>query len=298
MSSTLVREAPVAHGHWELHLPQGGVIALGGGRPACVMGILNVTDDSFSDGGLYRNPDAAVARAEQMAGEGADIIDVGGESTRPGSDPVPPEEQVARVVPVISRLATRLNVPISIDTAYAEVARQALNAGAQIVNDVTALRGDDGMGSVVAETGAPVILMHMLGTPKDMQAAPAYADVVHDVMMFLSERIDAAVAYGIKKEQVVVDPGVGFGKTLEHNLDLMARLAEFESLGRPVLVGTSRKSMIGAILDAPSDERLFGSLATVAVAIERGAVMARVHDVKATVDLVKVLAAIQGRVAT
>jgi len=283
---------------WVLHLPRGDSLQVGGSRRALVMGILNVTPDSFSDGGLYYERDAAVARAEEMAGEGADIIDVGGESTRPGAEPVPEEEQVRRVVPVIEAIARRLETPISIDTSRAAVARRALDAGAQIINDVTALRDDPMMAPLAAERGAPVVLMHMKGTPRTMQIDPTYEDVVREVVSFLHERIEAAVSQGVRREQIVVDPGFGFGKTLEHNLELLRRLDELASLGAPILVGTSRKSMLGQILSVGPRDRVFGMAATVAVALERGVEMVRVHDVRAAVHVAKVIAAIQGRAWT
>jgi len=283
---------------WVLHLPRGDSLQVGGSRRALVMGILNVTPDSFSDGGLYYERDAAVARAEEMAGEGADIIDVGGESTRPGAEPVPEEEQVRRVVPVIEAIARRLETPISIDTSRAAVARRALDAGAQIINDVTALRDDPMMAPLAAERGAPVVLMHMKGTPRTMQIDPTYEDVVREVVSFLHERIEAAVSQGVRREQIVVDPGFGFGKTLEHNLELLRRLDELASLGAPILVGTSRKSMLGEILSVGPRDRVFGMAATVAVALERGVEMVRVHDVRAAVHVAKVIAAIQGRAWT
>ncbi len=278
-----------------LRLPHGGVLAMGGGARALVMGILNVTPDSFSDGGLCRDTAAALAHAEEMAAEGADLIDIGGESTRPGSDPVSIEEQIARVAPVIEKLAPKITQPISVDTTSATVARRALDAGAQIVNDVSALRADPQMGPTIAEAGAPVVLMHMLGAPKTMQANPEYGDVVGEVRVFLRERIAAAEACGIRREQIMIDPGFGFGKTLEHNLELLRRLSEFSELNAPVLVGTSRKSMIGMILAVGPQERMFGTAATLAVAIERGAAMVRVHDVAAAVHVVKVMAAVPRR---
>lgn len=279
-----------------LRLPRGDVLTLGGARRTLVMGILNVTPDSFSDGGLFLDPADAVAQGEAMAGAGADLIDIGGESTRPGSDPVSPEEQVARVAPVITALAQRVKVPLSIDAANASVARQAIAAGAQIINDVTALRGDEEMGVLAAETGAPVVLMHMLGQPRSMQDNPVYDDVVRDIIEFLRERIGVAQGYGIPASQLLVDPGFGFGKNLEHNLELLRRLGEFTELDTPILVGTSRKRMLGMILDAAPGERVFGTTATVVAAIERGASIVRVHDVRAAVDAAKVTAAIQGRV--
>jgi len=271
------------------------MLRAGGRHRALVMGILNVTPDSFSDGGLYYERDAAIARAEEMAGEGADIIDIGGESTRPGSEGVPEKEQVRRIVPVIEAVAGRIPVPISVDTSSAAVARRALDAGAQIINDVTALRGDPGMGPLAAERGTPVVLMHMLGVPRTMQQNPTYKDVVAEVASFLRERMEAAMRHGIPRGRLIVDPGFGFGKTLEHNLDLLRRLDELTSLGAPLLVGTSRKSMLGQILEVPPRERIFGMAATVAAALERGAEIVRVHDVRAAVHVVKVMAALQGR---
>lgn len=289
-----VARRPVTRAY-RLDLPHGGRLEVGGDRRALVMGVLNVTPDSFSDGGLFLQADAAVAQAEKMAEEGADLIDVGGESTRPGSDVVSVEEQLARVIPVISRIAPRLNVPISIDTTCAEVARQALDAGAQMVNDVSAMREDASMAELVSERKTPVVLMHMLGQPKTMQQNPTYEEVVTDVRRFLEERIAAAVSAGVAREQIVVDPGFGFGKTLSHNLEIMRRLDELQALDRPVLVGTSRKSMLGRILGVEPRERIYGTAATVAAAVERGAAMVRVHDVEPAVHVVKVIAAIQGK---
>lgn len=278
-----------------VRMPRGDSLTLGGAQRALVMGILNVTPDSFSDGGLFLDPAVAVAQGEAMAAEGADLIDIGGESTRPGSDQVSPNEQIARVVPVITELVKRVKTPVSIDTTNAEVARRALAAGAQIINDVTALRGDDEMGTLAAKTGAPVVLMHMLGTPRTMQEAPVYTDVVTEICDFLRERIEAAERDGISASQLIVDPGFGFGKTLEHNLELLRRLGEFTALDTPILVGTSRKRMLGMILDVPPPERVFGTTATVVAAIERGASIVRVHDVRAAVHAARVTAAIQGR---
>ena len=278
-----------------IRLPRGDRLTVGGGRRALVMGILNVTPDSFSDGGLFSDASAAVAHAEDMASEGADIIDVGGESTRPGSAPVSSEEQISRVLPVIETLAKRIPQAISIDTTSSEVARRALEAGAQIVNDVSALRSDPEMGDLLAEKGAPVVLMHMLGRPKTMQADPRYDDVVAEVAEFLRERMTVAENYGIGRGQIIVDPGFGFGKTLQHNLDLLRRLKALGALGAPVMVGTSRKSMLGMLLGVPPAERVFGTAATLAAAIERGAAIVRVHDVHAAVHVVKVMAAIHGR---
>jgi len=278
-----------------LRLPHGGALVMGGNARALVMGILNVTPDSFSGDGLYHDTAAALAHAEAMAAEGADLIDIGGESTRPGSAPVAIEEQIARVAPVIEKLSPKIAQPISVDTTSATVARRALDAGAQIVNDVSALRADPQMGPTIAEADAPVVLMHMLGRPKTMQANPEYGDVVGEVRAFLRERIAAAEACGIRREQIMIDPGFGFGKTLEHNLELLRRLSEFSELNAPVLVGTSRKSMIGTILEVKPQERTFGTAATLAVAIERGAAMVRVHDVAAAAHVAKMMAAVHGR---
>jgi len=245
-----------------------------------VMGVLNVTPDSFYDGGRAPTVDEAVARGLQMAEEGADIIDVGGESTRPGADPVSPEAEAARVLPVIESLAARTDIAISIDTRKASVARAALAAGATIVNDVSALRDDEEMASVVADAGAVTILMHMKGTPKTMQISPSYDDVVRDVREFLVARLGFAERCGVRRDRIVIDPGIGFGKRLEDNLSLLRRLDAFCGFGVPVAVGVSRKSFLGQLLDLPASERLEGTIAANAVAIYNGADIIRVHDVK------------------
>jgi dihydropteroate synthase len=260
-------------------------------RPA-VMGVLNVTPDSFSDGGLFLEPDAAVARAEAMVAEGADLIDVGGESTRPGAAPVAAEEELRRVIPVLERLdAGRPRAQLSIDTSKARVAEAALAAGAGFVNDVTALRADPAMAAVVGSSGATLCLMHMLGEPRTMQDDPRYRDVVSEVKRFLEERLAFAVGEGIGEERIWLDPGIGFGKTLEHNLELLRRLDEIVAIGRPVLVGASRKRFIGDLTGRPEDERLAGSVAAAVIAFGRGASMLRVHDVAATRDALAVAAA-------
>ncbi|MBC7092546.1 dihydropteroate synthase [Candidatus Bipolaricaulota bacterium] len=262
-----------------------------------VVGVVNVTPDSFSDGGRFFDPDAAAAHALRLAKEGADLVDIGGESSRPGAEPVPAEEELRRVLPVIERLRGRLGVPMSVDTTKAAVAEAALQAGAQIVNDISALRADPGMARVVAGHGALVVLMHMQGTPRTMQLAPHYQDVVREVRSFLAERIEAAAAVGIDRDLVAVDPGIGFGKTVEHNLDLLRRLDELGELGRPILVGPSRKSFLGAVLGLPVAERLEATLAACAVAVARGADMVRVHDVapvRRAVDLAVRLRARRG----
>jgi dihydropteroate synthase len=257
-----------------------------------VMGILNVTPDSFSDGGDFVSPQAALERARRMAEEGADIIDVGGESTRPGAQPVAEEAELQRVIPVIEAIAAELPVVISIDTSKPCVMGEAVAAGAGMINDVMALQ-EPGALAAAAETGAAVCLMHMQGRPRTMQQAPEYHDVVEEVMSFLRQRVEACVADGIPRERLILDPGFGFGKLLPHNLQLLGDLNRFKALGLPLLVGISRKSMIGAILDdAPVDERLYGSLAAAVLAAEQGAAIMRVHDVKPTVEALKVVQAV------
>ncbi|MGY1457047.1 MULTISPECIES: dihydropteroate synthase [unclassified Luteimonas] len=267
-----------------------------------VMGIVNVTPDSFSDGGDHFDFDAAVAHGLQLAGEGADILDVGGESTRPGSDSVGVEEEIRRVVPVIERLARETPVPISIDTWRPEVMRAAVDAGAGMINDIRALRAEGAL-DVAAAAGVPVVLMHMLGEPRSMQEAPAYDDVVAEVHRFLAERIFAAEMAGIPRKHIVADPGFGFGKTTAHNITLLARFERFIQLGVPVLAGLSRKRSIGEVTgrDEPR-QRVHGSVAAHLIAAQRGAMLLRVHDVAATVDALKVWAAVDAvpvpRIAT
>lgn len=257
-----------------------------------VMGILNVTPDSFSDGGRYLDPAAALARARQMVAEGAAIIDVGGESTRPGAAAVAVEEEIARVVPVIEALAAEIPVPVSVDTSKPEVMRAAVAAGAGLINDVRALQQPDAL-AAAAELQVPVCLMHMQGEPRTMQQAPHYADVVAEVREFLAQRVAACVAAGIARERILLDPGFGFGKTLAHNLSLLKHLPVLHELGQPLVVGMSRKSMIGAVLDAPLEERLYGSLAVAALGAWLGAAIVRVHDIKASADALKMVAAVQ-----
>ena len=264
-------------------------------RPS-VMGVLNVTPDSFSDGGLFVDPEAAVEHARRLLAEGAALVDVGGESTRPGANPVSAEEELARVRPVLDALS---GLPVSIDTSKALVARRALELGAELVNDVTALRGDQEMAQVVADGNAFVCLMHMQGEPRTMQAAPQYDDVVFDVLAFLELRIAFAVESGIDEKKICVDPGIGFGKTADQNLELLRRLDEIASLGRPVLVGVSRKSTLGKIVgDGSSKSALVpASVAAAVSAYDRGAWMIRAHDVRETVDGLAVAAAVErGRV--
>ena len=258
----------------------------------CVMGVLNVTPDSFSDGGRYADLAAAVARGVAMVEEGAAIIDVGGESTRPGAAAVSVQEELARVIPVIEQLAARVAVPISVDTSKPAVMSAAIAAGATLVNDVRALR-EPGALDAVARTGAAVCLMHMQGEPRTMQAAPAYEDVVAEVRRFLAGRVEACVAAGIARERICVDPGIGFGKLPEHNLALLAGLGRLADPAIPVLVGVSRKSLIGIITGRPAAERLAGSVAFAALAASRGAAIIRAHDVAATVDAVKVASALR-----
>ena len=253
-----------------------------------VMGIVNVTPDSFSDGGEHAGADAAVAHGLKLAGQGADVLDVGGESTRPGAEAVPPDEELRRVIPVIERLAKETSLPVSIDTSKPEVMRAAVAAGAGKINDVYALRRDGALDAAAA-LGVPVVLMHMLGEPRSMQNAPEYDDVVADVHRFLAERIFAAEMAGIEKKRMVVDPGFGFGKTGAHNLALLAQLQRFTELGVPVLAGFSRKKTIGDLTGrADPHDRINGSVAAALIAAQRGAMLLRVHDVAATVDALKV----------
>ena len=258
-----------------------------------MVGVLNVTPDSFSDGGRFLDPDAAVEHALRLASEGADLVDVGGESTRPGAPPVTEEEELRRVIPVLERLArARFPVPVSIDTSKAAVARAALEAGAALVNDVRAL-ADPGMAQVVARAGAPVVLMHMRGTPRDMRDRARYADLVGEVRTELRAALDRAVEAGIREERVVLDPGIGFAKNAEQSVEVLARLPELLSLGRPLLVGPSRKSFIGTLTGAPPEERLPGTLAAVSAAVLGGATFIRVHDVAASRQAIRVAAALR-----
>lgn len=261
-----------------------------------VMGVLNTTPDSFSDGGLYAGFDEAVARAEQMANDGADIIDIGGLSTRPGSEPVSIEEEIRRTVPVIEAVSHRVGLPISIDTYRAPVAAAALGAGASIVNDISGLRFDPEMASTVASHGVPVIIMHIKGTPKDMQINPTYEALIPEVMDYLRESMDIAESAGISR--IVIDPGIGFGKTFDHNLQIIAGVGEFVKMGYPVLIGPSRKAFIGAIMGGqPAAERVWGTAAAVAASVLSGAHIVRVHDVREMVQVVRVADAIRrGRV--
>jgi dihydropteroate synthase len=261
------------------------------GRPL-VMGVVNVTPDSFYDGGRYGAPQAAIAQARRLAEEGADLLDVGGESSRPGAAPVTAEEELARILPVLEAIAG-LEVPVSVDTTKPEVMRTALAHGAAMVNDITALAAPGAL-ELVATADAAVCLMHMQGSPRTMQAEPTYADVVVEVRDFLAARAAACVAAGIARDRIVVDPGFGFGKTVAHNLALLARLGEIAALGFPVLAGWSRKSSLGRITGRPADDRLAASVAAAMLAVQRGARIVRVHDVAATRDALAVLAAVEG----
>ena len=259
---------------------------------ALVMGILNVTPDSFSDGGSFHSPEEAVDRGLAMIGEGADIIDIGGESTRPGALPVSIEEELSRVLPVIKGLAPSLRIPLSIDTRHAQVARKAIELGAEIVNDVSGL-GDPGMVDVLRETGAAAIVMHMRNGPGDMQSNTVYDDIVGDIGSFLVSRVEAAAKAGIDPSRLAIDPGIGFGKDVKGNLDIIRRLREFRSFGRPILVGASRKGFIGKIVGGGPDERKTGSLAVASAAIMNGANIIRAHDVAETVKMARMIDAIR-----
>ena len=264
-------------------------------RPAVVMGIVNVTPDSFYDGGRFLAPAAAVAHGLALVAEGAEILDIGGDSSRPGAVPAAAAEELARVLPVIAGLAARTRVPLSIDTTKPAVARAALAAGACLVNDVAAESGDDQLWRVVAETGAGYVCMHARGMPATMQAAPHYQDVVREVEAFFAGRLDQLARAGVAPEQVVLDVGIGFGKTLEHNLQLLAALAGFARFGRPQLLGVSRKSFIEKLLGAQPNERLPASLACASMAVEAGVQIIRTHDVAATVQAVRMTEAVLAR---
>lgn len=267
MSDSIANAWLVAHGR-DIPLRAG----------ALVMAVLNITPDSFSDGGMFLDPGAAVAQGELLVRDGADILDIGGESTRPGSHPVPPAEQIRRVLPVIAQLRDRTNVPISIDTRSAQVAEAAIEAGAHIVNDISALRCDEALADVVAQRRAGLVLMHMQGSPETMQTDPHYDDVVADVRGFLAERAGFAMSAGIGRQQIVLDPGIGFGKRLDHNLRLMRHVDRLAELGFPVLVGPSRKRFIGELSGAPANERLPGTVAACLAVVARGAQIVRVHN--------------------
>lgn len=265
------------------------------GERILIMGIVNVTPDSFSDGGKYLHASAAVEHGLRLVEEGADILDIGGESTRPGSDFISLDEELRRVIPVVEGLAEQAGVPLSIDTTKAEVARRALDAGCSMVNEISAMRLDPDMLPLVVERGVPFCLMHMQGLPKDMQIGPHYQDVVGEIAAFLRERAEVALRAGADPSNIILDPGIGFGKNLNHNLEILRRLPELKSLGYPLLLGTSRKSFIGMILDLPVEERLEGTAASVALGVAGGADIVRVHDVREMVRVVRVAEAIVGR---
>lgn len=255
-----------------------------------IMGVLNVTPDSFSDGGAYLEVDSAIVRARSMVADGATILDIGGESSRPGAEPVPIDVELDRVLPVIRALKSeQLDIPISIDTTKAEVAQKALEAGAHIINDITALQGDPAMADVASEMDAGVILMHMKGTPRTMQQSPFYEDVVKDIYDNLENWIDRSVDKGIEPNRIIIDPGIGFGKTTAQNIQILKKLSVFKQLNRPILIGTSRKSFIGKLLDLPVTDRVEGTIATVCWSIVQGADIVRVHDVKAVSRAVKMI---------
>lgn len=276
---------------FKLSLPNGRELWLG--DRTYIMGVINVTPDSFSDGGKFYGIDKAVERAKELIEAGADILDIGGESTRPFSDPIPLDEELTRTIPVIEKIRSFSEIPISIDTTKAEVARRALEAGADIVNDVSALRFDPEMAKVVADRGVPVVLMHMLGTPKTMQENPHYECLFGEILSFLQERIQYAVSFGINRDQIIVDPGIGFGKTVTHNLRLIRDLAVFSLLERPILLGLSRKRFIGAVLNRPVEERELGTAVANTVGIMAGAHIVRVHDVAFHIDAVRMADAIR-----
>ncbi len=253
-----------------------------------IMGVLNITPDSFSDGGIYFNLDSALTHAKNMVANGATIIDIGGESSRPGAEPVPEVVELERVIPIIKAIASeQLDVLLSIDTTKAVVAKQAIESGAHIINDITALRGDDDMAHVAADTESGIILMHMKGTPRTMQSAPKYVDVVQEVYEALGQWISDATRKGIDSDRIIIDPGIGFGKTIHQNIEILRKLEEFKRLNKPILIGTSRKSFIGNLLDLPVTDRVEGTLATVCWSITHGADIVRVHDVKETVRVAR-----------
>jgi len=262
------------------------------GERTCIMGILNVTPDSFSDGGKYLDVQAAARHAKKMVQMGADIIDIGGESSRPGAEEVTVDEELKRVIPVIKALKGIVDVPISVDTYKSEVASQALSEGASLINDITALRGDDNMVRVIKDFQAGVILMHMKGVPRTMQELPRYDDVMAEVIAYLSESIGMAEDAGIDPSRIILDPGIGFGKTPEHNIAILRELDKLSRLGKPVLIGVSRKSFIGKLTGKSVDKREFGTAAAVAAAIMKGADIVRVHDIDDMMDVVKVIDAV------
>lgn len=263
------------------------------GRRTHVMGVLNVTPDSFSDGGLFYTRDEAVRHGIEMAGDGADIIDIGGESARPYSKKISIQEELDRVAPVIEALVKEIEVPLSIDTCHSAVAREALRAGGAMVNDITALRFDPELGSVMAEAGVPLILMHMQGTPETMQVNPSYKELIPEIKAFLAKAVERACSNGVKREMIIIDPGIGFGKTFDHNLEILRELWQFQSLNLPILLGSSRKAFIGKILDKEAPDRDTGTMATIAAGVMNGAHIVRVHNVRMAVETVRVIDAIK-----
>ena len=255
------------------------------------MGVVNVTTDSFFDGGRFVVPERAIAHAVELVEQGADIIDIGGESTRPGATPVSEQDELDFVLPVVKELARRVSIPISIDTTKSRVAQRAVDCGASIINDVSAMRQDPAMASVVAQSGAAIVLMHMQGTPQTMQCAPHYSDVTAEVAQFLEERVAVALTAGIARTNIILDPGFGFGKLLHHNLELLKGLSSLAVLDRPLLIGLSRKAFVGHIVEKSVDHREWGTAAAVALAVDRGAHIIRVHDVAMMVDVVRMAAA-------
>jgi dihydropteroate synthase len=290
-SGQTIQDRPdnLKRGCFDVPYPQ-GILNLG--TKTYVMGILNVTPDSFYDGKRYATHESAVEHALDMVSCGADIIDVGGESTRPGASPVAETEEITRVIPLIKLLSKRIRAPISIDTYKAAVAERAIDAGASIINDIGGLRMDKEMARVAAASQVPVIIMHKKGSTRTMQKYPLRKNACAEIRSFLKKSISLAVSAGVKRERIIVDPGIGFGKTAQQNLEILRRLREFASLGFPVLVGTSRKKFIGAVLDIPVHERLYGTLATLAVAVMNGAHIVRVHDVREAVQVVTLCDAI------
>ncbi|MBW2039858.1 MAG: dihydropteroate synthase [Deltaproteobacteria bacterium] len=262
------------------------------GERTLLMGVLNVTPDSFSNGGLFFEPARAIEHGLKMAEEGADIIDVGGESSRPGSDPLPLEEELRRVIPIIEGLTSRLEIPISVDTYKSQVAERAIEAGAQMINDISGLRFDPQMAYVAARYDSPLVIMHIKGTPKSMQQNPHYEDLMGEIIAYLRKGIEEAEKAGVDPQQVIVDPGIGFGKRVQDNVVILNRLGDLNILGRPLLIGTSRKSFIGAVLDLEVHQREIGTLATVAVSAMKGAHIVRAHDVAPTRQVVDMVDAI------
>lgn len=272
---------------------QVGHLHLEFGKRTYIMGILNVTPDSFSDGGKFTTPDQAVRHALKMIDDGADIIDIGGESTRPGAEPISAEEELKRIIPVIEDIVRTVNTVISVDTQKAKVAEAALKAGAKIINDISGLRADPKMAEIAAKFEVPVVVMHMQGKPCDMQVNPQYQDLIAEIVDYLEKSVKIACEAGVAEHKIIIDPGIGFGKTVEDNLQILQRLKEFKSLGKPILVGTSRKSLIGKVLGLPVENRIEGTAATVALAISRGADIVRVHDVAEMSQVVRMSDAIE-----